>query len=182
VKSGVSAKRRVLSRILHRAGDGLQTRRLQSAGRSRLGRALCALLLHGLEFLSRVQPSEGLLESQCPFMTGCSILRPKFLMSVGMKTKFCDSKRFPDLSHPPVQASCEPHSIELSIGNLVEVISVCANPYTLAEVVRSVALKCMACRLCESRLCAYWRIVVYRVPWVVNAPTRFYPFLRKDGD
>jgi hypothetical protein len=63
-----------------------KTRRLQSAGRSRLGRGFVVhYYLHGLEFLSRVQPSEGLLESQCPFMTGCSILRPKFLMSVGMK-------------------------------------------------------------------------------------------------
>jgi hypothetical protein len=62
-------------------------------------------------------------------MTGCSILRPKFLMSVGMKEPNSaipnDSRTYRTHLFRRV---VKRHSVNLSVGNLLEVVAIGAEP------------------------------------------------------
>jgi hypothetical protein len=76
-----------------------------------------------------VQPSEYLLDSRHQFMTRGSIFRCKLLISVGIKEPASvvpnDSRTYrTDL----LRRIVKPHSIELSISNLLEVVPVRADP------------------------------------------------------
>jgi hypothetical protein len=127
------------------------------------------------------RPIKGLFDSQHQLMTRSTVFRPELLIRVRVKepASVVPNHSRPDRTHL-FRGVVKRRTVNPSVANLLEAVSVRADPQAFPKSVRS---RCVEMNgLSGLRACAYGRIVVCRVPEIVNPPTGFKPFCWKRGD
>src|ERR1700728_4746856 len=99
-------------------------------------------------------------------MTRYAILRRKLLIPVGIKEpRSAGPNQSGTYRTHLFRRVVKRHCIELSIGNLLEVVYVRADPYTFVELERGGCMEMNAlASLYGLSICVYWRVIVCRVP------------------